>query len=151
MCCWCIALHQLYMVLVPQIDFLQSPTRHRCSISLWKRIVKGRFKLQVPGGQVPGVQVPGARCTGVRDQVPGAGSRCQVPGSRCQRPGSQGPCVRFEVSMPHQNVKNFRIQNIFHLNGNYKLTNTFFTTLIFSEIYVCNTWYDIIWYIYIYV
>ena len=72
------------MVLVPQIDFLQSPTRHQCSISLWKRIVKGRFKLQVPGGQVPGVQVPGARCTGVRDQVPGV--RLQVSGAWFQVP-----------------------------------------------------------------
>ena len=83
----------------------------------------------MPGGQVPGVQVPGARCTGVRDQVPGV--RCLVPGAKDQVARDHVSGLRYQCHI--------KMSKIFDLNGNYKLTNTFFTTLIFSEIYVCNT------------
>ena len=108
-----------------------------------------------------GTQVPGARFqgSGVRCQVlgprfQGSGVRCQVSGARfhvsyftCQVSGANDQVARdyasnFRDKVPRQNVENFHIKNILHLNWNYKLilrlngncklTNTFFITLISS-------------------
>lgn len=38
----------------------------------------------------------------------------------------------FKDQVSCQNVKNFHIKNSLRFSRNYKLTNTFFTTLIFS-------------------
>ena len=89
-------------------------------------------KFQVPGAQVPGVKFQVPR---VRGQWPGV--RCLTPGSMCHAQGIKDQIIRDHVSdfrdlVPRQNVENLHIKNILRLNGNYELTNTFFTTLMFS-------------------
>ena len=90
------------------------------------------------GAQVPGVryQVSGSRCAGVRCQMPGF--RCQVPGPMCHASGIRDQIAREYVSdlrdqVPRENVENIHTKNILRLNGNYKHTNKFFTTLVFSS------------------
>ena len=93
------------------------------------------------------VQVPGSRYQGLGARCSTSSSRCQVPGSVCHAPGIRDEIVRNHVSyfrdqLQRQNVKHLHIKNILrlnenyklllHLNGNYGLTNIFFTTLIFS-------------------
>ena len=114
-------------------------------------IQNGRFEKQVSGAQVLGFrcQVPSFRCqvrrfqvSSSRFQVPRVrgqwpGVRCLTPGSMCHTQGIKDQIIRDHVSdfrdlVPRQNVENLHIKNILRLNGNYELTNTFFTTLMFS-------------------
>ena len=93
----------------------------------------GRFKTHVSGVRCAGsrCRVPGTQVPGVRFRV--SGTKFQVP------PGDQvarNDVPDFKDQVQLQNVKNFHIKNILRLNGNYKLTSTFFTTLIFS---LCNS------------
>ena len=78
------------------------------------------------------------RCQVRRFQVPGASCMWHDSGVRCQGSGNQGTCAQIQGSGPtskRQKLFTFKIfyflteiTNLFYI-GNYKLTNTFFTTL----------------------
>ena len=95
--------------------------------------------------QVPGVQVRGVRCqvSGVKCQVSGA--RLPVLGARfqgCQVPGSQGLCQVLWIRCSVEMTKTFTLKMVYPLGKEQTyftsqrklpaLTDTFFTTLIFS-------------------
>ena len=81
------------------------------------------------------------RCQVGRFQVPGASCMCHDSGVRCQGSGNQGTCAQIQGSGPtskRQKLFTFKIfyflteiKNLFYI-GNYKLMNTFFSTLKIS-------------------
>ena len=96
--------------------------------------------------QVSGAQVVGSRCQVSGSRFRMSGVRCQVSDARLQVSGTwfhvhaQG--LKDQIAVDHvsdfrdliqrQNVENLHIKNILRINGNFELTNTFFTMLIFS-------------------